>query len=198
MGAHYTTAAIIKAVGRLSITGTAYDAVLTSLAGTASRWIDQYAGSGIPDAFAAPVTPVARVYDDRDIYDGALDLGAPLLTLTSITNGDGSTIPTADAILLPRNADYHRLIRLKSTSLWSLPLDEVITITGVWGLYAAGSTPAPVAEACAILAGWMFKRYQAALTDATAVPELGEIVYTEAMPKQVISLLLPYRSTMRF
>ena len=45
-----------------------------------------------------------------------------------------------------------------------------------------------------MLAGWMFKRYQAALQDNAASPELGQILYGEAMPKQVMALLSPFRN----
>ena len=50
--------------------------------------------------------------------------------------------------------------------------------------------PAPVREAAIMLTCWMFKRYQAAYRqDNAAVPELGQILYGEAMPKQVVALL---------
>ena len=62
---------------------------------------------------------------------------------------------------------------------------------GVWGL--AASTPPPVKEAAIVFAGWMFKRYQAALSDATVNFDLGELTYSQAVPKQVIALLDPFQ-----
>ena len=44
-----------------------------------------------------------------------------------------------------------------------------------------------------MLSGWLFKRYQAALQDAAFSPELGQLTYSEAMPKQVRALLDPFR-----
>ena len=43
-----------------------------------------------------------------------------------------------------------------------------------------------------MFAGWMFKRYQAALSDATVNFDLGELTYSQAVPKQVIALLDPF------
>ena len=72
--------------------------------------------------------------------------------------------------------------------------DGLYIVTGVWGWSSAA--PAPVKEAAIMLAGWMFKRYQAALQDNAASPDLGQLVYGEAIPRQVLALLAPFRNGM--
>ena len=52
-------------------------------------------------------------------------------------------------------------------------------------------------EATALFAAWLLKRYQAALQDATANFDLGQLTYSESVPKQVKALLTPYQNKAR-
>ena len=44
-----------------------------------------------------------------------------------------------------------------------------------------------------MLAAWLYKRYQAGLQDAANNVEIGQMMYSERMPKQVVALLAPFR-----
>ncbi len=57
-----------------------------------------------------------------------------LLQLTSVTNGDGSTVNLSDVIAIPDEAPYG-LLRLTGSGafIWTLSKVQAITITGVWG-----------------------------------------------------------------
>lgn len=191
--ADYCTAAQVKAAGRLDITTNSYDAQLAELVTAASRWIDRYCTDGIDNAFAQG-TDVTRYYGPEAVQGEILHLDAPLLTVTTLTNGDATTISSTYYRLWPRNTGHKLQIRLLSTAGWAFAADGEISIAGKWGLALSGSTPAPVTEACAMLSAWMFKRYQAALADATANLDIGQLIYGEAMPKQVVALLTPYRA----
>lgn len=187
--ADYCTAAQIKADGRLNISSVAYDVELAALATAASRWIDRHCNLPV-DGFAAS-TGATRYYGLSDLSGKALFLDTPLLSVTTLTNGNGMVIDSANYWLEPRNTAPKWQITLKSAYSWTIATDGWISVAGVWGY--STTVPSPILEATAMLAGWMFKRYQAALQDSTASVEFGELVYNEAIPKQVLALLQPYR-----
>lgn len=188
--ADYCTAAQVKTAGRLNITGTSYDTELAALVTAASRWIDRSTWQ-LDNAFAASGTS-SRYYRGDAVERARLWLDAPILTVSTLTNGDGATIDSGDYWLMPRNNGYFWYIDLKSTaSGWTFTTDGEITVAGTWGF--STTVPDPIREATAMLAGWMFKRYQAALQDNAASPELGQLVYGEAIPKQVLALIAPYK-----
>jgi hypothetical protein len=54
-----------------------------------------------------------------------------------------------------------------------------------------------VKEATVMLAAWLYKRYQAGLQDAANNVEIGQMMYSERMPKQVVALLAPFRVGVR-
>lgn len=188
----YTTAANIGTA--LNIEGEEYSAQLTGLAASASNWIDQYCN--LPANGFAVAVDSTRQYGPDDVHDGYLQLDLPLLTVTSVVNGDGTVLANGQYRTLPLNAQRAWMITPNSGYAWQWSNDGLISITGKFGWSAM--PPAAVVEACTMLAGWMFKRYQAALQDATANMDLGQLVYSEAIPKQVTALLTPFRSGKRF
>ena len=185
----YCTAADVRTA--LNIAGHTYDTQLTQLATAAGEWVDQHCNV-LVGGFA-PAADTTRQFLANAVNSNTLRLDRPLLTLTSLQNGDGTAISTGVVRLLPLNGTRKDLIAFvpSSSVVWTFTGDNVIQVTGRWG-YSL-TVPAPVKEATIMLASWLFKRYQAALQDATAVSELGELVYSAAVPKQVISMLAPYR-----
>jgi hypothetical protein len=173
------------------------DAHLTRIIEAASNWIDRYCNQ--PSGGFAVTADTTRQYLACDVRGNELLLDVSLLAVTSITNGDMGAIPSNGYRLWPVNGARKWRIQLLSTygSVWDVAEDDdVISVTGRFG-YSA-TVPAAVREACIMLAGWMLKRYQAALQDAAFSPELGQLTYSEAMPKQVQALLAPFRSGMRY
>lgn len=185
----YCTLADIQQAGRLNIVGDAYDAALASLVTACSRWIDAYCR--VPENGFAATTVTTRYFGRGEVDGGTLLLDGPLLSVTTLTNGDGAVLGTDAYRLLPRNGAPKYGIELRSGYAWQWSIDGEIAVTGVWG--AAATVPAPVQEACVMLVAWMFKRYQAGLQDVTASPEIGQALYAESMPKQVRAMLAPYR-----
>ena len=174
----------------LDIVSDTQDDWLDTLTDSASAWIDEHCG--LPaDGFAA-TTDATRYYTVRSLHGGALHLDAPCIAVTTITNADGTTIPTGGYRLFPLNEARKWRIELLNGQAWAIVTEGIYAVTGRWGWSA--TPPAPVREATIMLAGWMFKRYQAALQDNAASPDLGQILYGEAMPKQVMALLAPFRN----
>ena len=169
------------------------DAWLDSLAESASAWIDAHCG--LPASGFAVQADATRHYTVYALHGGALVLDAPCIAVTSITNADGTTIPANGYRLFPLNETRKWRIELLSGQAWAVVTEGLYAVTGRWGWSV--TPPAPVREAAVMLAGWMFKRYQAALQDNAASPDLGQILYGEAMPKQVVALLAPFRNGAR-
>jgi hypothetical protein len=191
--ADYCTAAQVKGAGRLNISDTTYDTQLGEMITAASRWIDRYCVDGITDAFAV-ASDSTRHFGHEAIDGMMLFLDAPILTATSVTNGAGTVLQSTEYRLYPINGRYATRLRMLSDGPgWEVGSEEQVDIVGKWGLALAAATPAPITEACAMLAGWMLKRWQMALADATANQDLGSVIYGESMPKQVLALLEPYR-----
>jgi len=187
--ADYCTLLDVQQKGRMDIVGDAYDGTFTSLIAACSRWIDAYCR--VPaDGFHATAT-ATHYFGRSDVKAGTLMLDDPLVSVAALTNGDGAVLAGDAYRLLPRNASPKWSIELRSGNAWQWSVDGEIAVTGVWG--AAATVPEPVREACIVLVAWMFKRYQAGLQDVTAVPEIGQAIYAESVPKQVRALLAPYK-----
>jgi hypothetical protein len=188
----YTTANDIALA--LNIAGTQDDAWLTTLADSASAWVDAHCA--VPSGGFAVATDSTRHYDVCALDDGELRLDAPLVSLTSITNADGTAINKATVRLYPLNSGHYWSIRMLSTGPgWQWVQDGLFAVTGKWGW--STTPPTPVKEATTMLAAWMYKRYQAGLQDAANNAEIGQMMYSERMPKQVVALLAPFRVGVR-
>ncbi len=75
-----------------------------------------------------------------------LKLNTPLLTVTSLTNGDGTVLTTAEYDLWPYNGPHRTSVRLKVSggAIW-LPsaagdCEGVIEVTGTWGYVNRSAT----------------------------------------------------------
>lgn len=174
----------------LDIAGYDNDTLLDGLAVTASAWVDAHCG--LPGGGFAVGADTTRYYDARALRAGLLRLDVPCLAVTTLTNADGTAIAAGDRRLYPLNETRKWAIALLNGQTWAGVDDGLYTVTGRFGWSA--SAPAPVREGTIMLAGWLFKRYQAALQDNAAAPELGQIVYGEAIPRQVMALLAPFRN----
>src|SRR3990167_11192106 len=74
-----------------------------------------------------------------------LELDAPLLSVTSITNGDDTTIESTEYLLYPLNGPNKAEIRIKQSSavIWQMSgadTEGVITVRGEWGYVYRDST----------------------------------------------------------
>lgn len=184
--------AIDDVKSRLNINGGDYDFQISDFVTTCSRWVDEHCRLPV-DGFAVE-SETTRYFGQGDLSINSrfsvLRLDMPLLAVTTLTNGNGSILPAEAYRLEPRNDDHFFSIRLLSGYSWSFVADGEIEVAGKWGRSLAA--PAPVREATAMFAAWTLKRYQAALQDAAANFDLGQITYSESIPKQVKALLNPY------
>jgi hypothetical protein len=125
----------------------------------------------------------AALYLDEDLY-----------ALGSITNGDSQNIPAGSVWLEPRNVGPpYRIIRLKSSYVWTFNTDSEITITGGWGY--SGTAPDDIVQATVRYAAYLYRQKDATGPDNQAgFPEAGQISIPQGMPSDVRWLIDPYRS----
>ena len=183
----YCTPEDVKTVNRLNITSADDDAALAQFIDAVSLRIDQM--HNLPEGGYAVSADTTRYYQYNEIRRGRLCLDVPCLSVTTLTNGTGTAIPANSYRLHPRNDSrkyFIELLRLTGYD-WGYDTDGEITVTGKFG-YSL-TTPPNVVEATAVWAGWILKRYQAALQDASVNFDLGQLVYNKAVPDQVKALL---------
>lgn len=118
-----------------------------------------------------------------------------LCAITTITNGNGSTVAASAYVLEPRNGTPYRAIKLKdnSTISWtySSTPENAISIAGKWAY--STSAPDDIVHACIRLAAFYYKQKDAGTFDTVAVPEAGIITVPQGMPRDVQIILRPYR-----
>lgn len=176
---------------RLEISVDDYDSALTALASSVSAKIDDAFG-WLPDSYAV-TSNTTRYFDACAVCGPTLRLDVPLLTVSSITNGDTTAVTSGMYRLFPRNTDRKYEIHMLSGYSWQFVTDGEISVTGKFG-YSL-TVPPQVRETAIIYAGWLFKRYQAALQDATASADFGQLVMRDsAMPKQAVELMADVRN----
>lgn len=197
MTVQYCTLDDIKRPGRLDVTDDTSDADLDLLISAASQAIDKFCN--VPDGGFCVTADTTHYYTRENLRHGLTDVGGwpftgsrlvfdmPCISITTLTDAGGQTFSSNQYRLGPYNNSPKRWLELLSMVTWSWNVDGRITVTGKFGY--ATSTPDIVREACAAYAAWMFKRWQAALQDATANADLGQIIYGNEMPKQVKAML---------
>lgn len=114
-----------------------------------------------------------------------------LLTVTTLTNGDGTEISSADYVLVPRNVTPKIGIQLLSSASWEQDVDSWISVEGTWGYSAVA--PSDIVHATLRLAGYMYRQRDATTYDTVAFPDAGMMTVPQGIPRDVAVLLEPYR-----
>lgn len=167
------------------------DGVVEDIIEGASRLIDTYTGRTF---YARTET---HYYDTPDWYDLWIT-DDDLLTITTLTNGDGTTIASTKYKLLPLNKSPKYQIWLEPSSgvVWTYDTNSepmgAITVAGTWG-YSA-TAPDDIKQACLILSVAEYHRRFGENTSATAtITGAGVVITPQGMPKSVTDILNKYR-----
>ena len=211
MANDYSTVANVKALMPDPTWTTSYDVLFTSLITRASRMIDAYHkrepgsyavssataryldGSGTPQLWlvdpytigelAAAPTAVS-VAESGDIDDA------------SGTGGTYTAWSTSDYILWPYNAVAQKrpVLRLDidslngSKSVW-YHYPKSVKITGYWGFATTTNTPEIISHACEAQVLRMWGEASQKYSDVSAIRELGQIKYANALHPEVKMML---------
>lgn len=185
----YTTLVKVKALADITSTDATDDGYLEDLITQASRVIDNVTGRTF---YARTETH----YYDMPFSRELLVKDDDLLTVTSLTNGDGAVIPAAQYDLLPRNVSPKWAVRLKETSAYSWVstsagnIEGAITIAGTWG-YSA-TTPADIESACNEIVVAAYHRRSGQNVTDTTITSGGVVITPQGIPASARAILSRY------
>jgi hypothetical protein len=111
-----------------------------------------------------------------------------LLAFTAISVDDVAQDLT-DLLAMPSGKLPTRYLLWRYGTLWTERAD--VAITGTWGY--AEQVPWPIWDACVMLTVRALERAKIAYQDASAIPEMGQLVYAKAMPVEVREVLNRFR-----
>lgn len=161
------------------------DALIITLIERASGIID-----GITDRHFAGVTETKYF----DAVDGSVLwlFGEDLISIVSVTNGDGTEVPLSDCRLLPRNKTPKWGIEVMSPSSWQVGAGKEIAVNGKWGY---SETPPPdIVHATVRLTAFLYRQKDtSADVDRPLVTGDGVTIMPTGLPSDVKSLVSKYR-----
>lgn len=132
----------------LGITAATDDTLLTSIIARVQDMVDRIAGM----TFEASADSTHKFDALKNVSGAILTFDTPLCAITSVTNGDTTTIASTKYVTNPRNVTPWTSIELLSSSglFWTYNLDpqNAITIVGRWAY--STSAPATIHDLCLI------------------------------------------------
>lgn len=164
------------------------DALLQTFLNEATAEIDRQAGRHFI-AVGDVETPSTRYYWPEDVTDDVLYLDDDLMSVATLTNGDGTVIPSNGYWLQPDNTTAKSKIKLKSSYSWDFDTDGRIAVAGIWGF--SGSAPDDIKRVCKRLA-WFYWMKRTASGETSVVGDSVAVVPAE-YPEDVMSVLRRYR-----
>ena len=170
--------------------------LLTFLA-TAQRTIDSYCAR----TFEATADTVRTFDSQRDVDGYTLTVDSDLCAITSIVNGDGTTISNSHYVTEPRNETPYYAIRLKASAgkVWTSTVsgdsENAITITGKWAY--STSAPSDIAHVCKRLAAYIYRQKDNAGDLDRAVIAGNSTILPAQIPSDIKLMLAPYRRLSR-
>lgn len=198
----YITASDLK--NYMKISGNSDDTQLGYFADRAQHIIEEFTNR-IFEA-AADTTRYYTPIVDRSYYgmgyDGSLvdaytlDLRCDLCQLTSIVNGDGTTIPTNQVTFRPLNVIPTNFIHIKSSSgyFWTYTGSPEGSVA-ITGRFAYSTTaPANIVQAALRIGAYLYRQRDGTPdSDRPIVSADGVVLSAPRVPSDVMELLRSYR-----
>lgn len=192
----YASLADLKAYLGIPTGTTSDDALLTAMLARAQAFIESPAGAGRVFEAAADTT---KYFDaERDVEGLMLwfDEGLDLCQLTSVLNGDGTTIALSGLVTEPRNALPYYGLRLKSgldvAWEWDDTPEQKIAVTGRWA-YSI-TAPLDIVHATIRLAFSYYRQRDNAFDIAApTISSDGVTLMPTAIPRDVLDTCIRYR-----
>jgi hypothetical protein len=189
--AYATRTQVKEYLGMLAGT-TSEDDLLDDIIARVQAFVDSYTGR----KFEVPAD-TTRLFDakmDTTANRLALTFDHDLISITSITNGDGTSVTSDQYVLLPTNYSPKFAIRFKASAnkYWTYEDDpeEAISIVGRWG-YSL-TAPLDVEQATIRLASYIYRQKDnAGEFDRTILAGNSTLLPTQ-IPRDVLEYLQPY------
>lgn len=171
-----------------------HDELIEGFIDRAKAIIDRYTGY----TFEAE-SDTSRTFDACANVDGReLIFGGDMCaSITSITNGDGTTITSSQYVTEPRNVTPHYAVTLLRSSgvVWTYSTDpeNAITVTGRWAYMVTPSDD--IVQACIRLASWLYRQRDTnADADRPLLTGDGNVIFPSAIPNDVKAYINHYRN----
>lgn len=174
------------------------DSLLDQALADAQAFIEGPAGVGRFFQVTQDTTRTLDAIHDVADYFLTLWLDEDLCQITSITNGDGTTISSSLYVTNPRNTTPWYSIQFKwsSSTAWTFnnSPENAISITGRWGW--STSAPSDIHRAHKRLASWFYRQKASqADIDRPLLTPGGVTVLPSKIPGDVEAILRNYRRT---
>jgi hypothetical protein len=186
----YCTLAEYKGFGDVDSTDADDDAAIEKIIEGVSRYIDLKTQRRF---YALTDT---RYYDRPSGRE--LELDDDLLTITTLSNGDGVEITSSDYNLIPINDPPYRAIRLTETStiFWTLDSDGnsefVIDVAGTWG-YMTDHTD-DIREACLMTTqSFVKRRFGTNVSGQVKITAAGVVITPQDVPSAAADIINIYK-----
>jgi len=188
----YVTLAEFKIFADIDSTEANDDTAIENIIEGVSRYMD---GRTERTFYARTETRYFNVPKDRG---RSLFMDDDLLTITTLTNGDGDTVASSEYHLLPKNLTPYNEVRLtkSTTEYWDVDSsgdDEfVISIAGTWGYMAAHTDD--IREACSMIAQSFYKRrFGENVSGIAKVTAAGVVITPQDVPSAAADILNRYK-----
>lgn len=175
--------------------GSGDDTILGNLIAAAIGYIEGPAGAG--RVFRTPADSARHFDAIRDVSDNhrVLWLDDDLCQITSVTNGDGTTVSASDYTTNPGNELpwYSLKIKLASSVVWTYDEspEDAITIVGRWGYSIL--PPPDVAQACMDLVVYEYRRRAQSGSDERPIHTNGMVIQPSSIPRLIRTVVEGYR-----
>ena len=141
-------------------------------------------------------TPLSQRVNGDLCPDGiTLSFDTDLVSITSIVNGDNTTLPSGSYVALPLNTPQKSEVRLRNNSnyFWTYTDDPVgsVAITGRWAWSL--TPPASVVIATYLLARFYYERRADTSSSRDVLSSDGVVLASAKFPADVLKLLGPYK-----
>jgi len=188
--AYTDTTALKRYLGASTTTD---DTLLAELIVRAQAIIDRYCDR----TFEASQDSTRYFTIGQDTDGPTLFLDYDLAAITSITNGDGTTVTAAQYTTLPKNTTPFDAIQLLSSTglYWAHTNDSdpqnAVTIVGKWAY--STSAPADIVAACVRLAAYLYRQKDNAGDLDRAVIAGSATILPADIPPDIRMMLRPLR-----
>ena len=184
----YTTLGTLKQY--LGIDGTADDALLQNSLDRAESAITSFVRRNF---LGTAGTVYASRWEQDRVRNNAFWLYEDLHTLTSLTLGDGQSVPMGSVWLEPREGPPYRSIRLRSAYVYTWNTDQDMIIAGTWGYSTV--VPDDIVQATVLLSAQNYRAKDRGPTgDVAGNDALGMQTMPRGLPADVYDILQKYRS----
>lgn len=199
----YTSYAAVKA--ELKLTNDSEQTLIEGYVTLAQRMIEMPRPAGTGRLFEVTSDATRNLDAPRDTSnrdpDGPLYVlllmpAGDLCSITTIVNGDGTTVSASDYVTEPRYSTPYYAIRLKSGSgivwTWETSPEAAIAITGKWAY--STSVPADIQRAATRICAWLYRARDnaGAAFDQDIKTDEGLTILGAKMPRDIRAIIETY------